>query len=214
MDTFRIIKNFPVESSQFFIEANCSILISFFALISVWTVAAIFTLIDFFLPAIQISFDWLPVCKVEFFSIRTDQIAILIRFEILCTEWIVAVFLVCCLFLVHRELHELFHSMFLAEQIVVVRVINWNLLFMSFAEGIILHQTTFTRLAFRVFVNLAGDVVHRFVGRFRDVVVHHGNADIFFAGKTQLVRKPQFSPVWPATLSLRASDSQTSRQRP
>ena len=48
--------------------------------------------------------------------------------------------------------------------------------------------------AFRVFVYLAGDVVHRFVGCFRDVVVHHGNADFFLAGKDPAGQKaPVFS---------------------
>ena len=74
--------------------------------------------------------------------------------------------------------------------------INLNLLFMSFAEGIVLHQTTFARSAFRVFVYLTGDIVHRFVGCFRDVVVHDGDADILFAGEDPAGQKtPVFSAV-------------------
>jgi len=47
-------------------------------------------------------------------------------------------------------------------------------------HGILIHPCI-SPLFLRVFVNLTGDVVHRFVGRFRDVVVHHGNADVFLS---------------------------------
>ena len=53
MDAFQIIENFLVEGCQFFIKPNCSVFIGFFALLSVWTVAAIFALVNLFLTAIR-----------------------------------------------------------------------------------------------------------------------------------------------------------------
>lgn len=51
-------------------------------------------------------------------------------------------------------------------------------------------------LFLRVFVNLAGDVIYRFVGGFCDVVVHDGNADVFLAGKDPAGQKtPVLSAV-------------------
>ncbi len=120
MDAFQIIKDFLVEGSQFFIKPNCPVFISFLALLSVWTSAAILALINLFLATIQVSFYRLSVCKDEFLSVRTDQISVLVGFEIHCPEWIVVVLFVCRLFLIHRELHVFFHSVLLAEQIIVV----------------------------------------------------------------------------------------------
>ena len=75
MNTIKIVQNFFVKCSQFFIYANYAISLAFAALFFMRTVCTFFTLIEFFCSPIFVSLYGSAVNVMEFFVVRTHQIA-------------------------------------------------------------------------------------------------------------------------------------------
>ena len=129
MNTIKIVQNFFVKCSQFFIYANYAISLAFAALFFMRTVCTFFTLIEFFCSPIFVSLYGSAVNVMEFFVVRTHQITIFIYAEIHCSVWIIMVFNILAFFFIHGKFHVFSHSVFFTVQIVVEASIacvgNW-----------------------------------------------------------------------------------------
>ena len=111
VDAFEVAQYFFVDSREFLVQADRSVLFSLLTLFSIRATAAVLTLKDLVLPSVEITFDRRSVSKLEFPVVRTEQAAIRVGLEVYRTEWIVAVVLVFRFFLIHGELHEFLHPM-------------------------------------------------------------------------------------------------------
>ena len=131
MNTIKIVQNFFVKCSQFFIYANYAISLAFAALFFMRTVCTFFTLIEFFCSPIFVSLYGSAVNVMEFFVVRTHQITVSIYAEIHCSVWIIMVFNILAFFFIHGKFHVFSHSVFFTVQIVVEASVVVRYLFRS-----------------------------------------------------------------------------------
>ena len=108
-----------MELGKLLIYADRSVLFCLLTPVRIRASAAILAFVDFLLSPVLIPLDRLSVCKVEFFVIRANQVAIFVCLEIDCAERIISVFFVGGFLLVHGEFHVLLHPMLLAVEIIV-----------------------------------------------------------------------------------------------
>ena len=120
VDTLEVVDDFLVHGGEFFIQTDGAVLVGLLAFFSIWASLAVLAAIDFFLPSVFVSPDSLPVLKAKGFSVRAAQDAVLVNPEVDNAEGVIAILLVLRLLGVHGELHELFHAVLLAVDVVVV----------------------------------------------------------------------------------------------
>ena len=83
---------------QFLLDPYCTVSFCLFAFLCIKTFATIFTLIDFFLTSICISFYRFTILQVKCFHSWTSHAPIFINFKIDCTKRIFVIVLVDCFF--------------------------------------------------------------------------------------------------------------------
>ena len=64
------------------------------------------------------------VNEMEFLSVRADWQTTFIDREIYRSVWIIAIFLVLAFFFIHGKLHEFFHAVFFAVEIIIIAAIT------------------------------------------------------------------------------------------
>ena len=120
LDAVEIIKNLSVHGRQFFVYSYRSVFWRLFTCARVWTPGAIFTLKDFFLTNVPVSFYILPITEMKGFPVRTAHNAVLIDSEILRAVRVLVIPLIFAFFVVHGEFHIFLHAVLFAVYVVVV----------------------------------------------------------------------------------------------
>ena len=82
VDAFEVVKNFFMELGKLLIDTDRLVLFCLLTPVRIRASAAILAFVDFLLSPVLIPLDRLSVCKVEFFVIRANQVAICVCLEI------------------------------------------------------------------------------------------------------------------------------------
>ena len=120
MGTVQVVQHLPVYRRQFLIQADLPVPVTLLTSFCARTAAAVFALVDLFLPTIPVAFDGGAVREQHLPAVGAEQVTGLIRPEVHRTERVEPVLPVLALFLVQGELHVFLHAVFRAVQVIVV----------------------------------------------------------------------------------------------
>ena len=124
VNAVQIIQNLCVKLRQLLVQTDDPVSLALAAFFLVRTAAAILALKIFLGSAVFIAPYRPAVNEMEFLSVRADWQTAFIDREIYRSVWIIAIFLVLAFFFIHGKLHEFFHAVFFAVEIIIVAAVT------------------------------------------------------------------------------------------
>ena len=124
VNAVQIIQDLCVKLRQLLIQTDDPVSLALAAFFLVRTAAAILALKIFLGSAVFIAPYRPAVNEMEFLSVRADWQTTFIDREIYRSVWIIAIFLVLAFFFIHGKLHEFFHAMFFAVEIIIIAAVT------------------------------------------------------------------------------------------
>ena len=125
VNAVQIIQNLCVKLRQLLVQTDDPVSLALAAFFLVRTAAAILALKIFLGSAVFIAPYRPAVNEMEFLSVRADWQTTFIDREIYRSVWIIAIFLVLAFFFIHGKLHEFFHAVFFAVEIIIIAIVMW-----------------------------------------------------------------------------------------
>ena len=124
VNAVQIIQDLCVKLRQLLVQTDDPVSLALAAFFLVRTAAAILALKIFLGSAVFIAPYRPAVNEMEFLSVRADWQTTFIDREIYRSVWIIAIFLVLAFFFIHGKLHEFFHAVFFAVEIIIIAAIT------------------------------------------------------------------------------------------
>ena len=124
VNAVQIIQNLCVKLRQLLVQTDDPVSLALAAFFLVRTAAAILALKIFLGSAVFIAPYRPAVNEMEFLTVRADWQTTFIDREIYRSVWIIAIFLVLAFFFIHGKLHEFFHAVFFAVEIIIVAAVT------------------------------------------------------------------------------------------
>ena len=124
VNAVQIIQDLCVKLRQLLVQTDDPVSLALAAFFLVRTAAAILALKIFLGSAVFIAPYRPAVNEMEFLSVRADWQTTFIDREIYRSVWIIAIFLVLAFFFIHGKLHEFFHAVFFAVEIIIVAAVT------------------------------------------------------------------------------------------
>ena len=124
VNAVQIIQNLCVKLRQLLVQTDDPVSLALAAFFLVRTAAAILALKIFLGSAVFIAPYRPAVNEMEFLSVRADWQTAFIDREIYRSVWIIAIFLVLAFFFIHGKLHEFFHAVFFAVEIIIIAAVT------------------------------------------------------------------------------------------
>ena len=124
VNAVQIIQNLCVKLRQLLVQTDDPVSLALAAFFLVRTAAAILALKIFLGSAVFIAPYRPAVNEMEFLTVRADWQTTFIDREIYRSVWIIAIFFVLAFFFIHGKLHEFFHAVFFAVEIIIVAAVT------------------------------------------------------------------------------------------